>query len=102
MTAVEADPPRHFSATAPAISTEAVPRCPVCGSTARSPSARGFDYEIETCRNRWEFWRCDNCTCLWLDPRPTTKELGVIYPATYYAYDIEKNISPISLKGKAF
>ena len=79
-----------------------MPKCPVCSGTRRQNFAFGFDYEIETCSNRWEFWQCDDCSAVWLDPRPAVSELGTIYPATYYAYQIEQKVSPILLKGKEF
>jgi 2-polyprenyl-3-methyl-5-hydroxy-6-metoxy-1,4-benzoquinol methylase len=84
----------------PIIATESVPRCPICDSAQRQHFASGFDYEIETCSNRWEFWECESCSAVWLDPRPAVAELGTIYPPTYYAYQIEHKVSSLSLKGK--
>src|SRR5262249_26459696 len=71
-----------------------------CGGERRTAFARGHDYELETCRNEWRFWQCAACATVWLDPRPQTAALGVIYPASYYAYQMGK-ISPVALKGKA-
>lgn len=92
--------PSNYSPNAPEIATEAVVSCPVCAHTSRERIASGYDYEIETCANEWVLWRCDACTAVWLDPRPATSELGVIYPPTYYAYEMDKNISPLAIKGK--
>ncbi len=55
---------------------------------------------METCGNRWDFWQCDVCSAVWLDPRPAVSELAAIYPPTYYAYQIEQKVSALSLKGK--
>ena len=55
---------------------------------------------METCSNRWDFWQCDVCSAVWLDPRPAVSELAAIYPPTYYAYQIEQKVSALSLKGK--
>jgi hypothetical protein len=92
--------PPGFSAHTPEISTEYVPRCPVCGSANRNHFARGYDYELQTCRNEWNFWRCVECETVWLDPRPAAAELGVIYPRTYYAYNRSEKVSPFARKGK--
>jgi 2-polyprenyl-3-methyl-5-hydroxy-6-metoxy-1,4-benzoquinol methylase len=86
--------------SAPTITTEPVPKCPICGGAKRQFFASGFDFEIETCRNRWDFWQCDFCSAVWLDPRPAVSELATIYPPTYYAYQIEQKVSPLSLRGK--
>lgn len=85
---------------APTIATEEVAKCPVCSSAQRQQFASGFDYEIETCDNLWNFWKCRSCSAVWLDPRPAVSELGTIYPPTYYAYQIEQKVSPFLLKGK--
>jgi SAM-dependent methyltransferase len=92
--------PPGFSARAPEISIEHIPSCPVCGSANRAHFASGHDYELETCCNEWDFWRCRECGTAWLDPRPAATELAVIYPPTYYAYNRSKKVSPIARKGK--
>jgi 2-polyprenyl-3-methyl-5-hydroxy-6-metoxy-1,4-benzoquinol methylase len=86
----------------PLIDTEAVPACPVCGSTSFATFAEGYDYELLTCRNEWRFVRCDACGHVWLNPRPAISTLGVIYPPTYYAYNYKQQINPIAVKGKQF
>ncbi|HEY7244294.1 MAG TPA: class I SAM-dependent methyltransferase [Xanthobacteraceae bacterium] len=72
------------------LSTEQAPSCPVCKSLKRTHFASGHDYELQTCSNEWHFWRCAACNAVWLDPRPTTTALDVIYPRTYYAYNRNK------------
>jgi SAM-dependent methyltransferase len=98
--AIGASLPPGFNADAPEISIEHVPYCPVCRSANRSHFASGYDYELETCRNEWNFWRCARCATVWLDPRPAATELGIIYPASYYAYNRSEKLSPIARKGK--
>ncbi len=93
--------PPGYPASSPEISTERVPACPTCGGTARASFARGHDYELETCRNEWQFWQCTTCGTVWLDPRPAVDTLGIIYPPHYYAYSMSDKVSPIALKGKA-
>lgn len=86
----------------PTITTVEVPTCPVCHGNERFRIAQGRDYEYETCANDWSFWKCNDCEHAWLDPRPSERELGVIYPKNYYSYQYEDRISPVALKGKAW
>src|SRR5260370_8456736 len=92
--------PYGSSRRAPEISIEHIPSCPVCRSANRTHFASGHDYELETCRNEWNFWQCGECRAVWLDPRPAAAELGVIYPRSYYAYHRLEKVSPIARKGK--
>jgi 2-polyprenyl-3-methyl-5-hydroxy-6-metoxy-1,4-benzoquinol methylase len=92
--------PPGFSPHAPEISIEYVPCCPVCGSANRNHFASGFDYELQTCCNEWNFWRCAQCETVWLDPRPAATELGVIYPLNYYAYNRSEKVSSLARRGK--
>jgi len=93
--------PPGFSAHAPEISIEHIPCCPVCGSAIRAHFASGYDYELQTCRNGWNFWQCGECRAVWLDPRPAAAELSVIYPRSYYAYNRSEKVTPIVGKAKA-
>jgi 2-polyprenyl-3-methyl-5-hydroxy-6-metoxy-1,4-benzoquinol methylase len=93
--------PSGYDSNAPEIATVRIERCPVCGGAERSFFAEGYDYELQTCRNLWQFWQCRTCTAVWLDPRPAAEELSTIYPPTYYAYDMSERLSLIILKGKA-
>lgn len=93
--------PREFDdPSVPLIATEAVPVCAVCGGVATHFYARGYDYELRTCRNEWTFVQCDACSHVWLNPRPALSTLGVIYPPHYYAYDYETRISALARWGK--
>lgn len=73
----------------------------VCGGTRFHVFAEGQDYELETCGNLWQFQACTACAHVQLDPRPRMADLAVIYPPHYYSYNIEKELSPIALRGKA-
>jgi SAM-dependent methyltransferase len=92
--------PYGFNPHAPEIAIERIPYCPVCRSANRAHFASGYDYELETCRNEWNFWQCRECRAVWLDPRPAAAELGVIYPRSYYAYNRSEKVSAIARKGK--
>src|SRR5262249_5046890 len=95
--------PLEFAGTAlPELRTTSVGVCPLCGGTDARAFAEGFDYELETCRNRWHFVECDSCSHVRLDPRPAIESLGAIYPRHYYAYNLETRVHPLALKGKAW
>ena len=85
----------------PLIATEPVGVCAVCNAEDFVLQADGFDFELETCRNHWQFWRCTRCDHIQLDPRPTSETLQTIYPPHYYSYAMQKKISAIALAGKA-
>lgn len=93
--------PPGFDTSLPLIATEAVPVCAVCGGRSTAPYARGYDYELRTCRNEWTFVRCTACGHVWLNPRPTVGALSVIYPPHYYAYDYESRINALARWGKS-
>jgi 2-polyprenyl-3-methyl-5-hydroxy-6-metoxy-1,4-benzoquinol methylase len=94
-------PPEFDDPALPLVETEAVPLCAVCGAASFKGFARGYDYELLTCRNEWTFVRCDACGHVWLNPRPAVSALGVIYPPHYYAYDYESRVSAAARWGKA-
>ena len=73
--------------------------CVVCGSDAASPEARGPDFEHDTVPGEFSFVRCDGCGHLYLRPRPSTADLGVIYPADYYAYASDGPAFAAGLRG---
>ncbi len=94
-------PPAEFiEVGSPQIDVETVPRCPVCKGDKSEEHAVGFDYEYRTCRNPWRFVRCIDCGHVWLNPRPATSTLGIIYPSEYYAYHYESRINSIAVKAK--
>jgi SAM-dependent methyltransferase len=59
-------------------------RCALCGATEQEPEAYGYDFEYNTTSNPFRFVRCARCSHLYLSPRPSPSDLGVIYPAHYY------------------
>jgi len=79
-------------AATPAASSRRTPlslvetRCALCGAAAAVPVATGRDFEYDTCPNEFRFVRCSGCGHLYLCPRPRAADLGVIYPADYYAF----------------
>jgi len=61
-------------------------RCALCGSQESEPEARGGDFEYDTAANQFDFVRCRSCDHVYLSPRPSSGDLGGIYPSNYYAF----------------
>lgn len=102
MTALDMAGAVPATAEPPEIACEPVGICLVCGHDAFATIASGRDYEMETCANLWQFRQCTACDHVQLDPRPAPSTLPVIYPPTYYSYDMEKSVGRIALAGKAW
>ncbi len=61
--------------------------CAVCGGRDTLVHAQGYDYEYATASNLFTFCACKSCGHLYLNPRPSIDQLGIIYPsASYYAF----------------
>lgn len=58
--------------------------CSLCGSSDAEPEAYGYDFEYNTTDNPFRFVRCRRCGHVYLSPRPSPADLGVIYPPNYY------------------
>lgn len=96
-------PPAEFCDDAlPLIETEEVPRCAVCEGLSFAPFARGYDYEIRTCRNEWHFVKCGDCGHVWLNPRPAISTLPLIYPKSYYAYSYDTEVNRFARAAKGW
>ncbi len=68
----------------PAAGLERVDRCPACGSAERSLLYRGIsDRSYLAAPGRWDLYRCGECRCGFLDPRPTKETVTLAY-ANYY------------------
>jgi SAM-dependent methyltransferase len=67
-------------------STEAVGRCPACGSSLRRERFRSRDW-IHLVPGVFPLMQCDRCGAIYPDPRPTAEALPAYYPESeYYAY----------------
>ena len=74
--------------------------CSICSGSEFNFYTSGYDYEMETCSNKWIFKKCTRCAHVQLDPRPAPSTLNTIYPKHYYSYGITKKLNPIALFGK--
>ncbi|HVH18858.1 MAG TPA: class I SAM-dependent methyltransferase [Myxococcota bacterium] len=66
-------------------------RCALCGGDDAALEASGRDFEYATATNEFRFVRCRRCDHVYLNPRPGSGDLGVIYPSNYYAYGGSSN-----------
>jgi SAM-dependent methyltransferase len=60
--------------------------CVLCGAQDGDVEATGWDFEYRTVPDEFRFLRCRACGHLYLSPRPSGDDLGVIYPADYYSF----------------
>jgi SAM-dependent methyltransferase len=67
------------------LATEAA-RCCICGTRDAEPVAVGEDFEYRTSPDTFLAVRCVHCGVMYLDPRPTRRELPTIYPDDYHAF----------------
>jgi 2-polyprenyl-3-methyl-5-hydroxy-6-metoxy-1,4-benzoquinol methylase len=58
----------------------------LCGSDDAEVAAAGRDFEYDTVDAEFRFVRCRGCGHVYLNPRPSAADLGVIYPPNYYAF----------------
>jgi len=70
--------------------------CGVCHSTQSKPYASGQDFEYSTSEVEFQMVECVDCENVYLNPRPSSAELGVIYPPNYYSYNYDDVISPVA------
>jgi 2-polyprenyl-3-methyl-5-hydroxy-6-metoxy-1,4-benzoquinol methylase len=75
---------------------ERVEACPYCDSTHRTLAYKDVqDWSFNCAPGKWDYWDCEDCKSLYLDPRPTRETIGSAY-ATYYTHG---DSSPVSLLG---
>jgi 2-polyprenyl-3-methyl-5-hydroxy-6-metoxy-1,4-benzoquinol methylase len=71
-------------------------KCVICGNESTNHIASGYDFEYATVNNEFNFVDCSKCGHWYLNPRPTSKDLDIIYPKNYYAFS--DNINPLVKK----
>jgi 2-polyprenyl-3-methyl-5-hydroxy-6-metoxy-1,4-benzoquinol methylase len=60
--------------------------CALCGSDDFEVCASGNDFEYDTSGDVFHMVSCRHCAHQYLNPRPASSELDVIYPANYYSF----------------
>jgi len=73
--------------------------CALCDKRGGSLFASGPDFEYDTTRSEFRFWRCP-CGGVYLDPRPAAEALPRIYPSNYYAYEFAQKLGPFVMRFK--
>lgn len=65
---------------------ERVTKCPLCGSGDRTALYEGLVDRVFFCApGKWTYWRCSQCQCAYLDPRPDEESIGQAY-SDYYTH----------------
>lgn len=64
--------------------------CLLCGSKNISHWANAADIEYYTTSQQFNYYRCNECHVLFIDPVPLN-ELEKIYPKNYYSFSMQEN-----------
>ena len=73
----------------PSVDLEEVLCCPYCGSNKRTLIYQAVrDYAFSTTPDEWNYWGCDRCDALYLNPRPIKASIGKAY-ASYYTHSAD-------------
>ena len=71
----------------PEASLETLDACPVCGSGDRSPLYEDLEDIVFGCApGLWTMWLCDGCASAYLNPRPSSQAMPLIYQC-YYTHE---------------
>ena len=62
-------------------------QCCICETADADPIAVGEDFEYRSSPDTFLAMRCRGCGLVYLNPRPSLKELPRIYPPSYHAFD---------------
>src|SRR3990172_1610417 len=65
------------------ITTEPVSTCPLCGERKRNTLYKGLKDLLFGAPGEWTLNQCAGCNLVYLDPRPTTDDLGKTYTTSY-------------------
>lgn len=60
--------------------------CCICNSHDSVIISHGKDFEYDTVTDNFTFHKCSNCNHTFLNPRPSSKSLQIIYPKCYGNY----------------
>ena len=69
--------------------------CPICKNSFESNVyARLHECEYQTVDDEFQMHRCRHCHTIIMNPRPSEKDLQIIYPENYYAFNEVTDASP--------
>jgi SAM-dependent methyltransferase len=78
------------------ISVERQKSCPLCGGAAR-PRFDGLVDGLWGVAGKWSVKECARCEALWLDPRPSPKDIGKAYSG-YYTHEPPGGAKGVALR----
>jgi 2-polyprenyl-3-methyl-5-hydroxy-6-metoxy-1,4-benzoquinol methylase len=65
---------------------ERIDACPYCGSAINKLAYGNVqDWAFYCAPGKWNYWECENCQSLYLNPRPTLSTIGAAY-AKYFTH----------------
>jgi 2-polyprenyl-3-methyl-5-hydroxy-6-metoxy-1,4-benzoquinol methylase len=64
--------------------------CCICGGVDGLPVGVGEDFEYHTSTHSFLAVRCPSCALVYLDPRPSTASVPIIYPDDYHAFAFDE------------
>src|SRR5687767_899022 len=68
------------------VEVEAVPNCPSCREPGEPLYSGLRDHTFET-PGEWACSHCPSCGAIWLNPRPTVRDIGKVY-RQYYTHRV--------------
>lgn len=74
--------------------------CPGCASSKHKPLTRSRDFDYFTTDIFFQIVRCSECHLIYVNPRPSLKEIEKIYPEKYSAYNFSDIKNPIIRKAR--
>jgi len=78
----------------PSDELEHLAACPVCGNSERTLIHKDLIDNVFYCApGKWNSWRCSDCQCAYLDPRPSSASIHLAYENYYTHQDVQPEIS---------
>jgi len=65
-------------------------QCCLCLKSTRTRVGQGRDFEYFTTSDTFSFYQCDDCSLVFLNPRPSISEFSRIYPDSYHAFEFSQ------------
>lgn len=69
--------------------------CNLCNSKSYTIIATGIDFEYKSFNDEFTIVQCNKCGLVYLNPRPASSELNVIYPESYIPYRFDEYLPGI-------
>ncbi len=76
--------------------------CCVCETHHAQEIGSGMDYEYHSSPQTFSALQCDNCSLVYLNPRPAMTEFERIYPSNYHAFNFSEKDFGLVFKIRAW